>query len=203
MFEKWKNKKAEKIQQKNFEARMKIKQTLNKMKNQSSKLDSFKLSYIEKAKKASLEGDSTTYNLAKSGLKICLSKQRFLNQMITNFELSLEIADMNKVVAEFVGGVNTLGEQMQQVMSGVDMTNAKLAYDKALANNASQYEALETFLNETNNSFESMNDCIATVSDEEIDNLISNQAADQIGGIDDEIDTKISQLKEKIGGQYE
>lgn len=199
MFNKIKERKEQQLQQKNFELRMKIKQTLNKMKTQSNSLDNFKTSYIEKAKKASLQGDQTTYNLAKSGLKICLSKQRFLNQMITNFELSLEIADMNKVVTEFVAGVNNLGEQMQSVLGFADMASAKVAYDKALANNASQYEALEAFLNETNNSFESINDSIATVSDEEIDKLISNQAADQISGIDDEIDTKISQLREKIG----
>ena len=79
MFNSLKEKRKQKQHQQEFETRMKIKQTLNKMKNQSNGLDKFKMSYIEKAKKASLEGDQAAYNLAKSGLKICLSKQKFLS----------------------------------------------------------------------------------------------------------------------------
>ena len=113
--------KQEKLNQKKFETRMKIKQTLNRMKGQSNKLEAFKKSYIEKAKQASLTGDPTSYNLAKTGLKICLSKQKFLNQMIVNFELSLEIADMNKLVTEFFSGINSISEQIETVTGGLDM----------------------------------------------------------------------------------
>lgn len=191
--------KQEKLNQKKFETRMKIKQTLNRMKGQSNKLEAFKKSYIEKAKQASLTGDPTSYNLAKTGLKICLSKQKFLNQMIVNFELSLEIADMNKLVTEFFSGINSISEQIETVTGGLDMSKAQAAYEKALSNNASQYEALESFLNETNNSFESMNDMTTAVNDEEIDKLISNQAADQMENIDRDIDEKITRLRERIG----
>ena len=79
------------------------------------------------------------------------------------------------------------------------MSKAQAAYEKALSNNASQYEALESFLNETNNSFESMNDMTTAVNDEEIDKLISNQAADQMENIDRDIDEKITRLRERIG----
>lgn len=191
--------KQEKLNQKKFETRMKIKQTLNRMKGQSNKLEAFKKNYIEKAKQASLTGDPTSYNLAKTGLKICLSKQKFLNQMIVNFELSLEIADMNKLVTEFFAGINSISEQIETVTGGLDMSKAQAAYEKALSNNASQYEALESFLNETNNSFESMNDMTTAVNDEEIDKLISNQAADQMENIDRDIDEKITRLRERIG----
>ena len=190
--------KQQKLEQKKFETRLKIKQTLNKMKGQSNKLDSFKKNYIDKAKQASLVGDQTAYNLAKTGLKICLSKQKFLNQMIINFELSLEIADMNKLVTEFFSGINDISQQIQTVTGGLDMSKAQAAYEKALANNASQYEALESFLTETNNSFESMNDITTSVNDEEIDNLISNEAADQTENFDKEIDEKITKLKERM-----
>lgn len=199
MFNYFKKRKAEKLNQKNFETRMRIKQTLNRMKTQSNKLDEFKMNYIEKAKKASLEGDQKTYNLAKNGLKICLTKQKFLNQMVANCELSLELSDMNKVVTEFMSAINVLGEQMQTVTSGIDMSKAQVAYEKALANNASQYEALDTFLSETNNSFDSLNESTgASVSDDEIDKLISNQAADQVEEIDHEIDCKINRLRERM-----
>ena len=178
----------EEQKQKEVQTRIRIKQTLNKMKNQSSKLDEFKQSYIENAKKAALTGNTETYKMAKTGLKICLTKQKYLDQMIANFELSLQVADMNKVVTEFFSGINMLSEQMQEVTSGLDMSKAQLAYEKALANNESQYDALSAFLSTAGESIESINGSESSVSDEEIDKLISIQAADSVDAMDRDIE---------------
>lgn len=191
--------KKEAARQKESLTRMHIKQTLNKMKNNSSKLDEFKKNYIEQAKTAALNGNKDTYKLAKTGLKICLTKQKCLDQMILNFELSLQVADMNKIVTEFFSGINELSEQMCAVTGGVDMVKAQSAYEKALANNESQYEALDAFLATASESIESLNGSDTSVTDEEIDKLISIQAADSVDNMDKEIDDKISQLREKIG----
>ena len=185
--------------QKEAQTRMHIKQTLNKMKNQSNKLDDFKRSYIEQAKKSALNGNKETYSLAKTGLKICLTKQKCLDQMIANFELSLQVADMNKIVTEFFSGINELSEQMSIVTGGVDMAKAQSAYEKALANNESQYEALDAFLSTAGESIEALNGSDTSVSDEEIDKLISVQAADGVEDMDKDIERKISHLREKIG----
>lgn len=195
-------KRREAQRQKEIQTRLHIKQALNKMKNQSNKFESFKQTYIENAKKAALTGNQETYKLAKTGLKICLSKQKCLDQMIANFELSLQVADMNKLVTEFFSGLNLLSEQMQNVTCGVDMTKAQAAYEKALANNESQYDALDAFLTTTGESIEALNGSDSSVSDEEIDKLINIQAADQVDSLDCEIDNKISQLRERIGEAY-
>jgi len=202
IFKKREEKRKEAQRQKEIQTRLHIKQALNKMKNQSSKFESFKQTYIENAKKAALTGNQETYKLAKTGLKICLSKQKCLDQMIANFELSLQVADMNKLVTEFFSGLNLLSEQMQNVTCGVDMTKAQAAYEKALANNESQYDALDAFLTTTGESIEALNGSDSSVSDEEIDKLIDVQAADTVDSIDHEIDNKISQLRERIGEAY-
>ncbi len=202
LFKKRDEKRKEAQRQKEIQTRLHIKQALNKMKNQSSKFESFKQTYIENAKKAALTGNQETYKLAKTGLKICLSKQKCLDQMIANFELSLQVADMNKLVTEFFSGLNLLSEQMQNVTCGVDMTKAQAAYEKALANNESQYDALDAFLTTTGESIEALNGSDSSVSDEEIDKLIDVQAADTVDSIDHEIDNKISQLRERIGEAY-
>lgn len=198
MFSELKKRKSNKINQKKYEAKTRIKQALNKMKNQFNKLDSFKQNYIEKAKKAYLEGDQSTYNLVKSGLKMCLSKQKFLNQMITHFELTLEISDMNSVVTEFMSGINELSNQLGAITNGVDVAKAQMSYERALANNASQYEALETFLIEANSSIEGMNDNLPQVSDKEIDELISNNASCKEEEIDKEIENRLNSFKERM-----
>lgn len=185
--------------QKEVTTRLHIKQILNKMKNQSNKFESFKQTYIENAKKAALTGNKDGYKLAKTGLKICLTKQKCLDQMIANFELSLQVADMNKLVTEFFSGLTALSDQMQSVTCGVDMSKAQVAYEKALANNESQYDALDAFLTTTSESIEALNGSDSSVSDEEIDRLIDVQAADQVDSIDHEIENKISSLRERIG----
>lgn len=184
--------------EKEMVARMNVKRTLAMMKKSTAKLDTFKKEYIEKARLASAAGNKQTYQLAKSGLKLCLSKQRFLETMIANFEISLEIADMNQVIGDFVKGMNTISEQMKTVTSTVDMTKAQAAYEKALANNAGQYEALDAFLNTAADSIETMDGIEGTVSDSELDSLIQNKTIEEESAYDNEIESKLSEIQSRI-----
>ena len=184
--------------EKELAAKSKIRKTLNSMKNQLKKLEDFKKDYIEKAKQAALIGNEQTYKIAKSGLKICLSKQKFLESMIANFELAVQINDMNKIIGEFVHGVDILSSEMREITSTFDLTKAQMAYDDALLRNESQYSALDSFLETAANSIESLDGLSSNVSDEEIDKLISNQAVDSESAIDDEIKSKIDSIKEKM-----
>jgi hypothetical protein len=198
-------KKAQKIakeldlkRQAEMQARVNIKRTLNEMKTQSKKLETFKKSYIDKARQATLVGNEQTYQLAKSGLKISLAKQKFLDSMLVNFEVAMEINDMNKVIGQFVEGINIISTQMKNITSSFDMNEAQQAFDQAMANNLTQYEALDAFMTTAVNSFESMDAVGAGVSDDEIDLLISNQAVDHESAIDKEIDNKINQVRERM-----
>lgn len=191
-------KEAELKKERELETKMQIKSTLNKMKAQSMKLDSFKKDYIDKARKALTIGDQGAYNLSKSGLKICLSKQKFLDSMVMQFELTLQIADMNKIVGEFVNGMNNISEQIKNVTSNIDMTKAQAAYEKAIANNETQYEALNAFLATATDSIQTLDSVNSNISDDEINKLITRQAVDNESEIDDEIDRKINNLESEI-----
>ena len=184
--------------EKEIQIKVSIKRTLNKMKSQSSKLDEFKSEYIEKARKAILINNKQTYNLAKQGLRLCLSKQRFLDSMIGNFEIAFQMNEMNKVINEFINGMNLISQEMKGITSTIDITKAQAAYEKALANNEGQYEALDAFLKEAEGSIESFNGNTNDVSDDELDNLINNQAVDSEAELDDEIDQKINNLRQKM-----
>ena len=184
--------------EKEMQARIQIKRTLSSMKKQSEKLDAFKNEYIEKARQATLIGNKQTAQLAKSGLKLCLNKQRFLDSMIANFELATQIGDMNKVIGEFVDGMSLISEQMKDVTSTFDMTKAQLAYEKALENNAGQYEALNSFLETAVDSIDSMDGLAGAISDDEIDKLITHQVLDTECSLDKEIEAKIQDVREKL-----
>ena len=186
--------------EKEMQAKIRIKKTLNNMKSQSAKLDDFKKDYIEKARKAALINNKQTYSLAKQGLKLCLSKQKFLDSMIGNFEIALQMNEMNKLINEFVNGMNLIAEELKGVTSSIDITKAQMAYEKALANNQGQYEALDAFLAEAQSSIESFNTTDTDVSEDEIDMLINNQALDEESKFDDEIEQKIESIRKKMNG---
>lgn len=184
--------------EKELQARLGVKRTLASMKKQSSKLEAFKKEYIEKAREASLIGNPQTFQLAKAGLKLCLQKQKFLDSMIANFELSLQISDMNKVIGEFVDGMGIISDQMKSVTTALDMTKAQMAYETAIANNAGQYEALDAFLSTAAESVDSVEGLSDTVSDDEIDKLITHQVLDSECDLDKEIEARIQDVREKM-----
>ena len=118
--------------------------------------------------------------------------------MIANFEIALQMNEMNKVINEFVSGMNLISEEMKGITSSIDITKAQAAYDKALANNESQYEALDAFLKEAEGSIEAFNGNDADVSEDELDKLINNEAVDSESDMDDEIDQKINAIRQKM-----
>lgn len=184
--------------EKETKIKLSIRKTLNSMKAQSAKLDSFKKEYIDKARKAVLINNKQTYNLAKQGLRLCLSKQRFLDSMIGNFEIALQMNEMNKVINEFVGGMSLISEEMKGITSSIDISKAQLAYEKALANNEGQYEALDAFLREAECSIEAFSGAENDVSEDELDKLINNQAVDCEEKLDIEIDQRIDAIRQKM-----
>jgi len=184
--------------EKEIQAKINIKRTLSSMKSQSQKLERFKQEYIEKARKSTLVGDAQTCKLAKSGLKICLSKQKVIDAMIANFEISMQLNDMNKIIGDFVGGMNTISEQMKDITSSIDMVKAQTAYEKAIANNEGQYQALDAFLETASESISAFDGIDSSISDDEIDALITNGAADSEADMDQEIDKKINDIQLKL-----
>lgn len=188
-------------QAKDMQAKMNIKRTLVGMKNQSRKLDQFKANYIKKAREAIKIGNPQTLKMAKSGLKMCLGKQKILDTMVINFEITMELNDMNKVINQFVDGVNTISSQMKEITtSTTDFTKAQLAFDNAMSKNATQYEALEMFLEQAVDSFETMDIDSISISDSDLDNLITSQVDIKNENINVEIDKKLKILQEKLEG---
>ena len=196
--EKRRKEEEEKLKEKEISTKIRIRRTLNDMKLQSSKLDGFKKDYIEKARQAALINNKQTYNLAKQGLKLCLSKQRFLDSMVANFEIALQMNEMNKVINGFVSGMNLIADEMKGVTSTIDIAKAQAPYEKALASNQGQYEALDAFLREAEGSIESFAGNENDVSEDELDMLINNEACDSEDSLDKEIDEKIANVRQKM-----
>lgn len=183
---------------KEFNTKVTINKYLNNMRSQNNKLDQIKNGYIEQARKASLINNEKTLALAKQGLKSCISKQRYLETMISTFEISLQTNEMNKIVCDFIEGMNLISENITSISSTFDIAKAQSKYKEALNNNMSQNIALDEFINEASNSLEFYDGTSNDVSDEEIDEIINAKVSSSESSFDDDIDIKLNEIRAKL-----
>ena len=94
--------------------------------------------------------------------------------------------------------MNTISEQMKNITSSIDMVKAQTAYEKAMANNEGQYQALDAFLEMASETISSFDGIDSNISDDEIDSLITNGAVDSESDIDQEIDKKINDIQSEL-----
>lgn len=181
-----------------FNAKVAINKALNNMKTQTKKLDETKNSFIEQARKSCLINDKKGYELAKKGLKACLKNQKFLESMTTTFEITLQNNEMNKLISEFVNGMNLVSEEMASLTSSFDITKAQSNFRDAIAHNANQNVALEAFIKDVTESMDTYDGDSSEDLDSEIDELINMYTVNCDTTIDDDIDKKINIIRNKI-----
>jgi hypothetical protein len=169
----------EKRQEEALQVKTNAKLNLSKMSKQITRLDSFKDKYIQTAIKAKKLGDNVNYQNARSGLRLCIGKQRVLASMVSSLEIAMDTNDMNEIIGSFVEGINDLSSQMSMITSTVDFTKAQTAFNQAMAKNANQYAALDAFISTASDSIATLDVGDSGVSDKEIDTLINNAAADE------------------------
>ena len=177
-----------------FEFGINSKKTLDNMKKQNGKLESFKSEYINKARDAALRGDSAACDMAKLGLKRCLSKQRFVEQNISRFEMALQDLDMNKTVNEFAEAVMEMTEHMKSVNLNADLVEAQMALQNMMRQNHNTFEQMENVMSQSIDEFESGD----SVTDEEIDRLIRLEAINAESGDDAKINKQIQMMSQEV-----
>lgn len=191
-------KQAEEKRQKEIEAKIKINKTLCTMKSQLKKVEKLKANGIKKAREAKSTNNEYLYNLQKQTIKMCLSKEKYLNSMIGNFEIAIQMNEMRNIISDFVDSMGNVAGDLKNTISIVDIAKAQKAYEEALANNQDQYSALDSFLNEAANSIESFNGIDSEIDDDEIDQIIDSEVIKDEQALDQEIDKKINLIQNKI-----
>lgn len=191
---------AEAKRQKEFQDRLAAKATLRKMSKIIDSLDVYKTKYINCARKELALGNMSAYQMARSSLRLCLTKQKALESMVMTYEVALDTADMNRIVASFITGIDALSKQINQVTPMLDFQKAEVAFNNAMSKGAEQLEALNSFMDVASQSVENMDSSSDSISDKDVDLLINSAAADAEGEkISQDIDSKIANLDAKLG----
>lgn len=176
--------------------KMLIRSTLVAMDKQIQKLESMKSGYIERGREAKSRGLTSQYNLAVSGLRMCITQQKRIYEMKLNLEITSQMKDMAKMTVDFLGGMNALSKDMVKVTKEADFRKVAAQFEQAMASAENQATSLEEFMDSTSSAFSS---AIMTNDEDrkEIDAVMGGgtQKADDI---ESAIDKELEALKKKM-----
>lgn len=184
------------ISQKEVNKRLLIKKTINEMNKQLQKLEVQKKTYIEAGKQAKQKQLTTQYNLALSGLRMCISQQRRVYEMKLNFEITSQMKDMSAMTADFLKGMSMLSKDMMKLTKEKEFDKVQKQFTEAMTGVEIQTERMEEFMNDTEASFSGTYSG-SDADNSELDQLLGNEAvADNI--TEQMIEKELDELKKKM-----
>lgn len=180
---------------KEFEKKITLKKTINEMNKQLNMLAQSKNTYIEKAKEAKIHGLTNELNLAISALKSAMTQEKKIREMKINFEIMMSLKDMLKTTSEFLGGMKTLSKDMVKLTDDRQFNKVAKQFGLAMMATEKQKERVELFLDDSKDSFSSLNET-SDISNDEIMSLIDEEIIQ--GDKSDNIDNILDNLDKKI-----
>jgi len=186
-------------QEKEISKRMLAKKTIAQMNRHIAKLEEQKKLYIEAAKRATRQGLKAQYDLALSGLKMTMAQQKKAQEMLLNFEITSQMKDMSMMTTEFLKGMGMLSKEMARLTDEKQFVKVQKEFEKAMAGSEQQTMNMELFLEQNQSTFASASGSPDSVSDEELERLIAEQAGQEDIG-SDVIEKELAEIRGKLKG---
>ncbi len=186
--------------QKEIEKKIAYNKTMSEMKRFINKLEKQKDYYIKLAIEAKKNGSEAQFSLAVSGLKMALAYQRKAQEMLLNFEITMQMRELTQITTEFLIGMTNLSKDMSKIISKQDYDKVTKEFEKAMGHVEEQNIKNETFMDETETEFKKISETTDPdmISDDEIFELINFEAGVDISQKDDEIDVKLDQIDDLL-----
>lgn len=182
---------------KELKKKMMIRNTINAMNKQIQKLEELKSNYIESGREAKERGLTAQYNLALSGLRMCIAQQKRIYEMKLNFEITSQMKDVAKITGEFLKGMTSLSKDMIKLTKEADFKNVAKQFEQAMTGVEMSQVQMENFLDETSASFDTA--CYNSVDDKnEIEKLMAGGTSGSNDDLDTAIDRELEELKKRM-----
>ena len=185
------NRKAKKEQ----ERRMLVKQSMKELEKRIRKLKEQESVYIKAAKTAQEENLPQQIKLAKDGLKLTISERKRTLQMLLNAQIIAQMRDMSAMTGEFLKAVSTISKSIAGT-ANQDVNKISAELKIAMGKVENQTENLADMLEDSQDDLSDSAEGMASISDEEIDQLIYGNGAGQSS--DMSIDQELLALQNEI-----
>ena len=175
--------------EKEAERRMLVKQSMKELEKRIRKLKEQEAVYIRAAKAAQQENLPKQIQLAKDALKMTVSERKRTMEMLLNAQIISQMRDMSAMTGEFLKAVHNISKSIAGSTSQ-DVNKISSELKMAMGKVQDQTENLADMLENAQDDLSDYSEeTSATVSDEEIDQLIYGAGGASAGGvsIDDEL----------------
>jgi chaperonin cofactor prefoldin len=167
-------------EEKRIEWTIEVRRGLARIGRQIKTLEKNERGYIEKAKRARSMGANDQFEFLKKTLKKTALQRRQLERQLLNLETAAQIKDQVEANASFATAMGAVSKAIGQMFGSVNLTKTQAEFERSMAQAENMEERIAIFMDM---SAESMlgyeGDADELVSDDEIDRMLSVQAAEE------------------------
>lgn len=179
-------------EQKELEKKMALKKTMNAMTKQIKKLDEQKDMFIKQGKEAIKKGLQQQVNLALSGLRMTLSQKKKVESMLLNLKITSQMKDVMAMTSEFLKAMTDVSKEMNKLTSEKEFNQLSKTFEKAMQGVSMQTERLDSFLENSDDSYENVSQDPNDIKDDEVKALLFD------GDADDNVDESFEAFKKSL-----
>jgi hypothetical protein len=187
-------------EEKRIEWEISVRKGLARIRRQIKSLEKNERGYIEKAKRAKAIGADDQAEFLKKTLKKTAVQRRLLERQLLNLETAAQIKDQVEANASFAEAMGAVSNAIGQMFGSVNLSKTQAKFEKAMAQAENMEERISIFMDM---SAESMlgyeGDADELVTDEEVDRMLSAEAASDEGAAQDrEIAEGLAAVREEL-----
>lgn len=175
--------------EKEMERKMLVKQSMKELEKRIRKLKEQEGVYIRAAKMAQDENLPEQIKLAKDALKMTISERKRTMKMLLNAQIISQMRDMSAMTGEFLKAVHNISVSIEGTASK-DVNKISMELKRAMNKVENQTDNLADMLEESQDDVGSFSDETASISDEEIDQLVygtGSSSQESAFSVDDEL----------------
>jgi hypothetical protein len=179
--------------QKEFDKKMALKRTLRELSKQANRLNTQKESFINDARDAYSKGLKQQFTLAISGLKIALAQKKKVESMLLNLKITSQLKDISKMTVDFLDQMKSVSKDMIKLTDIKSFEKVSEEFELAMEKFSEQTDQMESFLENTDESFQN-----SLVNENDIDNNeVMSLIFDGLN-VDSKFDTTFEEFKESV-----
>ena len=189
-------------EERKIERSIEIRKGISGIRRQINSLEKHEREYLQKAKRAKRLGGASQLNFLKQTLKKTMSQRVLMERQLLNIETACQMKDQAEAHGQFANAMNAISQAIGEMFKQTDLAKTQVQFEKAMAKAHSMEERMELFLDISAQSMLGAEGETSSelVSDEQIDNLISEEIAHEEGAqIDGAVAEGLKEIEKELG----
>jgi len=186
-------------EERRIERDMQIRKTQAMFKKRIKELSKAELDFIENAKDSKKIGSKKHYELARKAYKESNYKRKRVEQQILTLSILTQMKNQVEADAEFAKSFRGVSKTISELFKVADLATTQKDFEMAMQKAKSMEERMDVFLESSNDMMLADDDVTGdTISDDEFDKLVEDEAVHDESDIDDEIESGLKQIEKEI-----